>query len=130
VKSASTQGDSRTLVSKINTPQMTESMRKNLKNRVGKYASWLMDFEQETDNCVTLFLTKCMWVTYKVEYRGKVIDVDFDNNSYIMDIVSAKIITPNAVSIKYLQFKDIAMSNIRQRYVGSRESIPFGYVDL
>ncbi|MFQ3247973.1 MAG: outer membrane protein OmpA-like peptidoglycan-associated protein [Arenicella sp.] len=95
------------------------------KEKIGKSVEWVSTLKQYTDDCAGLFgFNLCMWVTYKMQFTGKVRTFDQDRGEYLVDVFTGKLKTPRSVSVKYLQYQSVAEQQVNE-FVGSPAYVPF-----
>lgn len=95
------------------------------KENVGKKVEWISTLKQYTDDCAGLFgFNMCMWVTYKMQFTGKVRSFNQDRGEYLVDVYTGKLKHPGSVSVKYLQYKSVAEQEVK-KFVGGSAYVPF-----
>ncbi|AOS84214.1 hypothetical protein BIU88_08765 [Chlorobaculum limnaeum] len=90
-----------------------------LKALVANNVKWKVSYQYETDEVMQImFFRKNMWVTYKFILTGKVKQVDIKNETLLVQVSSATLDVPFAVSIKYLEYEKRAVSAYKSNALG------------
>jgi len=77
---------------------------------VGAEVQWTEYQDIETDDCVSILFvgTVCHHVTYKFEFRGKVVSIDNQSQEYGVSLTSRRVVPQDTVSPMYWTYKDRA----------------------
>jgi hypothetical protein len=77
---------------------------------IGDEVQWTEYQDIETDDCVSIpFVgTTCQHVTYKFQFRGKVVSIDSQNQEYGVSLTSRRVVPQDTVSPMYWTYKDRA----------------------
>lgn len=99
--------------------RLAKERRAQVEKLVGSFVSWREPLQVDSTDCVgILFIKKCLYVTYHFDVRGKVEDFDAGNNQYVLRPVEVKLVTPSAVSVKYIEMRSQAVRTAHERWMG------------
>ncbi len=105
--------------------RVASERRAQVEKMVGSFVSWREALQVDSTDCVgILFIKKCLYVTYQFELRGKVEDFDAGKNQYVLRPVEVKLVTPSAVSMKYVEMRSQAVRSANERWMGATVTKP------